>query len=395
MEGLGSTELSIKNLPPELNLENILNLELQDMLNLCSSNANFQMICKKYEELIYNNLLKRDFGFYNEKVGSKIVYKLLYEIASWDSNLNPFNIYIPIQKYDYKGLQHLVDLGFLNKTRYANVTPLEYVIINYNKIPYEKQGDANKIIDLIVKITIQSNNISRIELKTYILSKILSLSQKKGIVDVSKNILNNKTFLQSISSEYYNPELHEIMEYTRDIVRSDLQQYIYPVSNTISDSIKNNDVNAFVRLLKNKNYTKNDLDSSVIIAAVNNKIDLLDLLLQNGGDINYKFKNYSVLEYATDSLSVKPDTLFYLLNNGAIVTDKVFKITIKKGRYNIIRRLLEKVSDNVILPSTAKELFKWFRLKLRFDFAKLLELKGFQNPYSDIDIDDFSEAYVD
>ena len=99
-------------------------------------------------------------------------------------------------------MQHLVDLGFLNKTRYANVTPLEYVIINYNKIPYEKQGDANKIIDLIVKITIQSNNISRIELKTYILSKILSLSQKKGIVDVSKNILNNKIFSITKSTSF-------------------------------------------------------------------------------------------------------------------------------------------------------------------------------------------------
>lgn len=387
-EGLGSTELSIKNLPPELNLENVLNLELKDMLNLCSTNAKFRAICKKYEELIYNNLLKRDFGFYNEKIGSKIVYKLLYEISKWDRDLTPFNIYKPIQEYDYKGLQHLINLGFLHKTRYVNITPLEYVIINYNKIPREKQGDANKIIDLIVKITIQSNNISPIQLKSYILSKMLSSKYKRQIIDVCKHIINTKYFLEMISSKYYNPELHDVMEYIKSLVKSDLQKYIYPKSTTILQSIENNDIQMLNELLTNKKYTKDELNSSLPLVIGSNNLDLINLLLNNGSDINYN-KGYP-LKYAIDSIKVNTNTIEHLIKRGADVTigkNSILKLAIKRRRYDIMKLLLEKTPSNQILPGIAHELFKIFRLKVRLDLERLLESKGFANPYPHIEAD--------
>lgn len=388
MEGLGSSELSIKNLPPELNLENVLNLELQDMLNLCSTNSKFREICKKYEELIYNNLLKRDFGFYNEKIGSKIVYKLLYEISKWDRNLTPFNIYKPIQEYDYKGLQHLVDLGFLNKTRYVNTTPLEYVIINYNKIPNEKQGVANKIIDLIVKITISSDNITPIELKSYILSKMLSSKYKRQIIDVCKHIINTKYFLEIISSEYYNPKLHDAMEYMKSLVKSDLQKYIYPISTTILQSIENNDIQTLNELLMNKKYTNDELNSSLLLVIGSNNIDLINLLLNNGGDINHN-KGYP-LKYAIDSVKVNAKTIEHLINRGANVMvgkNSILKLAIKRRRYDIMKLLLEKTPSDKILPDIARELFKIFRLKVRLDLERLLESKGFTNPYPHIEAD--------
>ena len=381
-----SAEFSIKDFPLELNLENILNLELQDMLNLCSTNANFRSICNKYEEMIYNNLLKRDFGFYNKKIGSKIVYKLLYEIASWDRNLNPFNIYKHIEKYDYKGLQHLVDLGFLDKTRYVNITPLEYVIINYNRIPNEKQEDANKIIDLVVKMTIKSNNINPIDLKSYILSKLLSNKYKRQIIDVCKHIINTRYFLEIISSEYYNPELHDIMEYIKSLVKSDLQKYIYPKSTTILQSIKNNDIQMLNEFLNDKKYTNDELNTALLLVIGSNNINLIDLLLNNGSDINYN-KGYP-LKYAIDSLKVNTKTIEHLINRGTDVTiNGILKLAIKRRRYDIMKLLLEKTPSDKILPDIARELFKIFRLKVRLDLERVLESKGFTNPYPHIEAD--------
>ncbi len=139
---------------------------------------------------------------------------------------------------------------------------------------------------------------------------------------VNNNIYNNTTYQRG-----YNPIL------TTSLIAAPLMAGVlskpnttniynqYPVeqSNNINPEyflqlVKNNDINSVALYPYYSNIRINDI-SPLLIAYNNRNINMMNLLLSNGADINAKYNGYSLL---MDAIIVKDNNMInYLIDKGA------------------------------------------------------------------------------
>lgn len=335
----------MESLPTELLLKEILILDYSDIVNLCSVDTRLGMICKENKEYIYKRLLQRDFGFYNSENSSKTIYRLLYDIYNTDPQFTRFSIYEAIKRDDYKRLSILVDLGFRGRFRNVDITPLEYVLSNYNSTK------DPRILDLIVDLTLETGDVDIISLRAYTLSTYLSEEYKKKLLTRFKSIINTRKFLSSIQTEYFKDNLQNTMGIIKSIIDKDKLPFLIPKPFDIVEAVKINDISSLKEMLNNQKYTQDDLNTSLSSAILKKNIDLVDLLLKNGADIHK-------------------------------VIDSLLRRIIKTSRYDVIEMILK---SNIDIKTANKEyiqeLFKMFRRKVREDLIELLESKGFTNEH--------------
>lgn len=359
--------------PTELLLKQILFLEYQDIINLCSVNDHLRQLCKDNKEYIYKNLLKRDFGFYNDDNGSKVIYQLLTEL--YNNDFSVFSIYDAIKSHDYKKISYLINLGFIGSVKNIEITPLEYVLINYNI----NDPDQQKILDLVVESTIKTDEHDYISLTAYITSKHLSDEHKKKLLTRFKAIVNTRNFISSIKDYYFKDDLKNVINYIKQILDPELQTILRPQPKNIIEAIQINDLDTLKVILVEGRFVQNDLDTALSIAISTNNIDLIDLLLINGANINNN--NQKPLLEAVYGSSVA--VIDHLLKRGSdinSVINNVLKIIVKRSRYDVAELILtSEVSLNNVKPNLIQELFKMFRRKVREDLIQLLESKGFTN----------------
>lgn len=355
--------------PTELLLQQILLLDYRDILNLCSVNERLRTLCKDNKEYIYKKLLQRDFGFYNRENSSKVIYSLLTDIYNSDRNFTVFSIYEAIKSHNYKRVSYLVNLGFKGRFKNVNITPLEYVLVQY--IPNDPE--VQRIVDLLVNTTIESGDVDTISLRSYTLSKKLSDEQKRRLLNRFANVINTPEFLSSIKDEYFRDDLAEVISYIKTLVKTDNVQFLIPQPIDIVEAIKINDINTLNTMLLDKKYTQTNLDNALSLAVFMNRIDLIDILLTNGANVNND--NGKPLQEAINSSSV--ETVDYLLKKGADINpviNNVVKSIVKRSRYDIAELILgSNISLANVKPRYIQELFKMFRRKVREDLIQILE----------------------
>ena len=182
--------MSFQNLPPELILQNILTLQLDDIKNVCQSNKYVNKICKENNEYIWNSLIKRDF--------------------SWIDFKNPKTLYLLFQEMKFQRIP------YFNENKHYNI--LYQIISQYKteKHNLEQEGiinfdnifnDTKNSIERWLKLGVSINSLNRynenilfeiddenINLLTYLISKNINLNQVNE---------NNIDFLRfSISNDY-------------------------------------------------------------------------------------------------------------------------------------------------------------------------------------------------
>lgn len=363
--------------PQELILKQIDSMEYKDILKLCSASSRMNRICRENKDYIYTRLLRRDWGYTSSTSECcKNVYRLLYETFVWnDYTLGPFDIYDAIANLDLTRVQRLLNMGFREGYRNANMSPLEYAL----------SMEHPEIITVLIEsmISTPSIKVSISEMTNYIKSKTLSLQDKIRLVDRFKNVVLTSELLTSISEYYYDPKLNSIMEYIKGITPPDLISRLVPIGSSITESIRLRDNRTLNRLLQSHNFTEQDLQSGLSLAIKRSDIPIIQQLQSYGADFNYN--TGKPLKWAIDYSNT--ETVMYMITNGAQINTPDFAILkriLKRGRFDLLEYFLQHGSLDDIPMDLLKRTFLSIIRSERPQLITLLESRGFRNPYSSV-----------
>jgi ankyrin repeat protein len=204
----------MNNQPPEIVLQQLLQLDYNTINNLCSSNKKFKKICDENEKYIYDILIKRDFGL---KVDSKLLY-ILFNTLKNDVNFfdktKHYNVLVEQIKKNkinkFKLLLNYIDINVKNKN---NKTVLMYALEN------STPEIVNIILDLKPEINVKdkTNNwtalMFALQMSTpEIINRILDMNP-----DVNVKDKDNWTAL-FYAIDYSTPEIvNRILDLNPDI----------------------------------------------------------------------------------------------------------------------------------------------------------------------------------
>lgn len=333
--------MNFTNLPPELVLQNILTLQLDDIKNICQSNKYVNKICKENNEYIWNSLIKRDFP--------------------WIDFKNPKTLYLLFQEMKFQRVR------YFNKDKHYNI--LRQILLTYHQEKRDLQNNNDDnfddifknmtySIEIYLKLGVSINSLNRdnenilfeIQDDTNVLKYLISKNINLNQINVEEynflhfSIANNYSydFIDILlQNKINNNILFYILDYNRQDLLPLIKKYKYNINSTSFSQDLTNYLSNLYKLFNNK----------INIVIFTRKKNILDLYLkdfkpnltQKDNELIYKISHNYEYHKLLEDINKK-------LYEFSTTNDKTQKIKIAIDILNILIICINKYKD-IMEPS--------------------------------------------
>ncbi len=350
----------MEKLPIELIVENLKQLSLKDLNNMCISSKFIKNVCDEHENEIYKNLIKKEFEL--SDVSPKNIYKL-FNLMSRDSNClfyNKINFFTRMALETPKLLEFYKKVGFDFTTLLdgSNNSIIQAILINTNDILkikpivhyYSNFNNKNKhsenILHQLMKMNLSETNVNMIR-------DIMNKLSKKALIQKNKNketpfflaLLNQSydvinLFLQK--GEIYEKKYNQLVLKNKNVnVFKELLETSF-TNEMIFDLIDYRNIDVFKYIINKYPEKINTQDSEgntlLFKCFLNTEQDMASYLLSKGADVNIQNVNGDTvlhLFYLIPQINYRMSEMeIFLIEKGDMSIKNVDDLTPKDNMIN-------------------------------------------------------------